>query len=138
MKLAIEITDDINENFIVWLIRFIRVDILKNLNNKHLDRLNKYINNNDVFGCNRTINIKNVILKAIPTIHYRKTGSVYIIYFNSNLKLFNTEYKLTDILDFITYGNLEINGCNIISDVFNSIQYNLELYKKLYNGGYIV
>lgn len=138
MRIVIEKDNIIDEAFIKWLIRFIKSDIIRKLNNRHLNRLNNYINTNNTFEYDKSINVKKVIIQSLNTLGYKKSGNHYIITFNEIIPFYSTKFKLKDILNFITYGNFEIKGCSIISEVFDSIQNNLELYKKLYLGGYII
>lgn len=138
MRIVIEKDNDINESFLHWIIRFIKVEILKELNNNNLDRLNAYINEFDFFKSGQSINLKKIIFQALNTLNFKYSGNYYIISFNEIIPLYDTEYKIIDVLNFITYGNFEVRGCTIISDIFDSIHYNLKLYKKLYHNGYII
>lgn len=138
MKLIIECDKNITSSFIRWLIKLIKIQILSNINNKRLVTFNSYINTRNVFQCSYPVNVKKILLQMVNSMYYVRVGKYYVITFNPSIPLLNTRFKMVDVINFVTYGNTEIRGVPIISDVFTGIERNIEKYYKLYTNGLIL
>ena len=135
MEIIIEKDKHITSSFISWIIRKIKCDILSKLNKPQLRRLTKYINDNNLFDLNQRIDARIIVQNMTNHIEKIETDNLFIIKFNDSLRFSNSKYFLIDILKFIDYGNLDIEGFNQISLTFGRIQNNIEKLKRLYYNG---
>lgn len=135
MEIIIEKDKHVTSSFISWIIMKIKCDILSKLNKPQLRRLTKYINDNNLFDLNQRIDARIIVHNMTNHIEKIETDKLFIIKFNDSLRFLNSKYFLIDILKFIDYGNLDIEGFNQISLTFGRIQNNIEKLKRLYYNG---
>ena len=80
----------------------------------------------------RIVTTKEIILSGIYNLKYLKYSDKYIIQIDENQILYGTDYHLEDICKLVNYGNLEISGTHIFSNIFTYIQQNLQVYYQIY------
>lgn len=138
MEIVIEKDKYVTSSFITWVIRRLQSEILSHINDKKLRDISQYINNNDLFDLNQKLDARVIVHKMINNIEKIETDKLFIIKFNDSLRFTNTKYSIVNILKFIDYGNLEIEGFNYISLTFGRIQNKIEKLKRLYYNGAII
>jgi hypothetical protein len=74
------------------------------------------------------VNVLKVFTYAITNISITEQGDTYSIYVNKYLKY--KKYNLNQLINFITYGNREIKGYNLLYILFNYIETNINVIYK--------
>ena len=76
------------------------------------------------------IDIKTILIYGINHLHYTETSEKIIIKMNYYLNCPNIDAKLYDICKLVNYGNLNIKGYPIFTNVFKHILNNIDFYIK--------
>ena len=138
MEIIIEKDKYVTASFVAWVIRKLQAEILSHINDRKLRDITKFINDNNLFNLNQKLDARIIVHNMINNIEKIETDKLFIIKFNDSLRFTNTKYFIIDILKFIDYGNLEIEGFNYISLTFGRIQSKIEKLKRLYYNGAII
>lgn len=127
----------IDDYFIEWLIDIIRHKIILQIDNKRIHIFNDIVNDNEIFNkVNPNINVKfdvrKAIILALNSMRYRRIKNVYIIDIGNNILFPNYQVKLDTVCRLLNYGNTQIKGYPIFTQVFNDIRKNLVQYYQEY------
>ena len=76
------------------------------------------------------LNIYNIFIYAMRNVSISESGDSYEISINKNIKY--KDYNLKTLVDFITYGNLEIKGYKLLYDIFKLVNENIDIIYKEY------
>ena len=127
----------IDDYFIEWLIDVIRHKIISQIDNKRIHIFNDIVNDNQIFNeVNPNIKVKfdvrKAIILALNSMRYRRIKNVYIIDIGNNILFPHYQVKLDTVCRLLNYGNTQIKGYPIFSQVFNDIRKNLKQYYQEY------
>lgn len=128
----------IDRVFISKLIYRIKNKIIVSIDNKKLLKLNEYLNNNPVYKniYNKHIDAKKIIIEAANSLQFNQNSSNYIIYINPNIYAHGLDrVKLNSLCKLINFGNVEITGYSIFTDIFKYFADNIQDYLDLYFHG---
>lgn len=135
MKLQIPIKINrfnIDIRFIKWLMPYIKHQILKNINNRQLYVIDKYIEDSLLLEEYKLKNIKfssrKAIMLAINNLIINKRKDAYEIEIDNNILYPGYSISLENICKLINLGNMDIKGYPIIINAFNHITDNLKRY----------
>lgn len=131
MNLIIESAVDITD-FCNWLITQIQSYIKLNLNNKKVERFDKYINENIPMQPKRILTTAELISAASYNLVVNKIQNNYIIQIDSNVFIPNTFAKFINIMQLINYGNLVLPPYPIWTETFNYFADNINKYLEIY------
>lgn len=136
MRLLIEKNDRYNKKFITWLINILQMEIMSNLNMKKLQHLDNYIdewlkNHEEVKLDN--INLNTAMIVGVRNLTFYQTGQYFCIWINPKVFYPGTKLRVYKFCEFINYGNLDINGCNIFTNVFSNVAQNLSTYYNIFS-----
>lgn len=108
--------------------------VLLNLNEDKLIQLDEYLN--------KHLGIKessiDIIEYGFNNMFISDTGTGFIVMIDNNILIPDSSQKLINIINLINYGNLEVRGCNIVSQAFNYVESqlnNMVLLYRLKRGG---
>lgn len=135
MKLLIENKPGYDKSFILWLISILRMELMSSINLKKLAVLNKYFNDSlqEQLGPHyRNVNLNTVMMLSVRKLTFHKTENYFCIEVNPRAFVPGTKIRLYKICEFINYGNLDIEGCNVFTNVFANVALNLDRYYNLY------
>ena len=136
MKLAIfDANELIDIDFIKWLILRIRNTIIQNINNDKLKKWDEFFNSSTVYKniYKKKISTRDIIISGACNLTYLTTESEFIIQINPNIFTPGLDrVKLNAICKLINFGNLEISGYKIFTDVFNKFALEISDYVDLY------
>lgn len=137
MQLSVEIKED-NEAFSNWLLQIIKQEIISNLNIRKLKLYETYIKESNVFEFDEktlnNFNLTNVIYTFIKTLRKDIYKNTYVYHFNLHLKYSTVTFY--EIVKLVNYGNMDVIGYPIITDVLDNIRNNLDKYEKMYESLY--
>ena len=137
MQLSVEIKED-NEAFSNWLLQIIKQEIISNLNIRKLKLYETYIKESNVFEFDEktlnNFNLTNVIYTFIKTLRKDIYKNNYVYHFNLHLKYSTVTFY--EIVKLVNYGNMDVIGYPIITDVLDNIRNNLDKYEKMYESLY--
>lgn len=127
----------IDDDFIEWLIDIIKHKIISQLDNEYIINFNNIVNDNEIFKKNNPdskvkFDVRKAILISLNTLKYRKIKNVYIIDIGKDILFPNYQVKLETVCKLLNYGNTQIKGYPIFTNVFNDIRQNLESYYQQY------
>lgn len=111
--------------------------IMSKLSRKKCNRKKELLNAwtiylNDLNILNKGDSVEKLINKFTNYLVFVNLKDEYVIEINQNI-YYNKNIKYIDLYKLINYGNLEMQGCFILSDIFEEVQDNLELYYKAYS-----
>jgi hypothetical protein len=134
LKLDIPIKIDqfqIDARFIKWLIPYIRYEVLKNINNRQLLEIDRYVEESQLLENykigNIQFNSKRILLMSINNLVFHKGKDFYTIEIN-NIAYPGYAITLKNICKLVNFGNMDIKGYPIITNAFNHITDNLKRY----------
>ena len=78
------------------------------------------------------IDLCDAFISILNNINYFKTKSCYHIEINRIRRFKRTGIRLIELAKFINYGNMDIGGTYVFSDVFNTVMNNINEYYNLY------
>ena len=131
MKLLIPIQDNITEQFITWLENDIKYRLVDEIDVDYLLELQNML---DVqYGYQ--IDMCAVFLDILNTIHHISTKTTYIIEIGNNKIVQGTKISYSTMTKLINYGNLNIRGRCVVSNIFRHIRSNLRVYITRYLHG---
>lgn len=121
--------DDLIEFFIKKIQNYVET----NINNEELSRWDEYLHKASIkwgtLGNKQTIpSTRDIILGAIYNLTYNKFTNKYIIEIDENVNIPNTSVKYSSMINLINYGNLSINGYDIVDKAFSDIINNFLVY----------
>ena len=136
MKLKIsDPNNSIELDFIKWIKDKIKDKILSDLNIKKLDIWTNYINEQQIYKSiyKKKVNCLDVILAGIYNLIYKYTFDGFVIMINPNINLPGFDrVKIASICKLINYGNQDISGYHIFTDIFEYFANNINEYLKIY------
>ena len=136
MKLAIfDANEIIDIDFIKWLILRIRNTIIQNINNDKLKKWDEFFNSSTVYKniYKKKISTRDIIISGACNLTYLATESEFIIQVNPNIFTPGLDrVKLSSVCKLINFGNLEISGYKIFTDVFDKFALEISDYVDLY------
>lgn len=136
MKLAIfDANEIIDIDFIKWLILRIRNTIIQNINNDKLKKWDEFFNSSTVYKniYKKKISTRDIIISGACNLTYLATESEFIIQINPNIFTPGLDrVKLSSVCKLINFGNLEISGYKIFTDVFDKFALEISDYVDLY------
>lgn len=94
-----------------------------NLSEEALSSLDVYIK--ETLKINATS--KEILETALDNIIVTRDVQDYIIMLNTNILFLDTDYRVVDLVNLITYGNLEVHGYDIIIRMINYIRGNIDM-----------
>lgn len=94
-----------------------------NLSEETLGSLDVYIK--ETLKINATS--KEILETALNNIIVTRDVNDYIIMLNTNVLFLDTNYRVADLVNLITYGNLEVHGYDIIIRMINYIRGNIDM-----------
>lgn len=94
-----------------------------NLSEETLGSLDVYIK--ETLKINATS--KEILETALDNIIVTRDVQDYIIMLNTNVLFLDTNYRVADLVNLITYGNLGVRGYDIITKMINYIQGNIDM-----------
>lgn len=119
---SIEKTSQVSDVFMKWLVREVKSEILANTNVKKLARLTEHAE--IVF--NTKIDIFKAFFMIVNNIEFTQFEGYYVIQVNP-FKYFN-HISLIDLYNYISFGDLQVNGYPIIHDTLVNIKPKLKRY----------
>lgn len=124
MKLLIPIQEYMTESFIVWLENYIKRRLIDEIDTDYLLGLQDIL----YMQYGYDIDMCSAFLELLDTIHHTRTKTAYIIEIGSNKIVPGTKLSYKTILKIINFGNLNIRGRCLVSNVFKDIRSNIRLY----------
>ena len=134
MKLLVSSSEHSDDKFIQWLIGILRIRLSTLIDFRRLKRLENYYNEEiapEQEGSSE-INLSQICVYILNNFVYFKTKQYYYITINNKKFLPGTHLSLYDIAMYINYGNQDVPGYPIFTDVFNDIMSNIEDYYRWY------
>lgn len=125
--IRIEKNDIITDNFINWLIAQIKNEILAKVDIRQLNRLDK--DTREIFGI--SVNVATAFLSIVDNIRFYEHSGYYIIDVDHNKKTNNIPLK--ELYQYITFGDMQVNGYPIILETLNNVISDLNKYQLRYN-----
>ena len=136
MQLRIEYKEDsLPKEFAYWLIKKIQTLIVANIDTKQVSKFDKYLNENSIFETTylKEISTRNIIEQASNNMEVSESENQYTIQINQNMMVIGLDrVKLTTAFKLINYGNSDIKGYPIFTDIFNMIADNINTYVEIY------
>lgn len=133
MQLSIERTET-NVEFSNWLVTVIKQELIANINPRKLVVFEEYIKESNIFKLSQktlnNLNLTNILYIFIRTLRKDIFKHNYLYTFNSHIKYDTVTYY--EICKFINYGNSQIKGYPVITNVLSNIQNNLKDYEHMY------
>lgn len=131
------ITNDYEEAFIEWLIRRLKINFIKHINDKHLQEFNKILKRENLFekinpSLGNDIDIRKAILIAVQNLRYRKVKDKYIIKIYTNKKYPNYDVSIVTLCNLLNYGCFSIKAYPLFTDTFNFVTANLNKLYEIY------
>ena len=115
-------------SFLSWLLPKIRIELLKQIKLKKLKNIELKLINENILS-DKQINTQKVLISLTKYLTVKDIKDNFVIYFKCNKKYPGTNISYIDICKTINYGNLNIQGYPIITQVFNDVKLHLsELY----------
>ena len=124
MRLLIPIQDNITESFIVWLEGYIKRRLIDEIDIDYLLNLQDIL----YIQYGYEVDMCSIFLRLLDTIHHLSTKTAYIIEIGNNEIVLGTKLSYKYILKLINFGNLNIRGSHVVSNIFSDIRGNLNLY----------
>ena len=135
MELNIDSDKDIT-NFCLWLIPKIKEYFVNSIDDRKLEKYNIYLYANKIvlFNYNekRLISARNILIGAIYNLHLKHNLNHYVIEINPNSTIPSTSAKFTDIVKLINFGNMSLQGYQIVSNTMNYFANNIDNYYNSY------
>ena len=135
MELNIDSDKDIT-NFCLWLIPKIKEYFVNSIDDRKLEKYNIYLNANKIvlFNYNekRLISARNILIGAIYNLHLKHNLNHYVIEINPNSTIPSTSAKFTDIVKLINFGNMSLQGYQVVSNTMNYFANNINSYYNSY------
>ena len=135
MKLLVPIDvakDD--ENFINFIISIVPDVISIRFNNGKALAFDKKVDEANLY--NVKFDTRSIIFTGVRHLEYRKEKDGFRIFIREHIPIIRYNQDLDSLCRFINYGNTEITGYSIISDVFTEISKNINRYKSIYDANY--
>ncbi len=128
----LELNIDNSNKFCEWLIPKIQNYLYQNIDDRKLEKINLYLNENKLILFNyneyRIISAKNILLGGIYNLRVRISGNNSFIEIDPSVIIPNTSAKFIDIVKLINFGNLDLQGYRIISDTMEYFAENINLF----------
>lgn len=138
MELVIRSAENIDRDFVLFLInKIIPGRFISMINPQKLKKWDEFLFKNNLSGFNLgSIKTTEQLLKyAIQNLIFSSYGGDFTISLDATKTIQGTNTKISAVCRLINYGNTEISGLGIFSDVFNKVRKELELYKNMYTMG---
>ena len=136
MKFEISDPDNIlDKDFIDWLKIKIRDRFLMELNIEKLKRWDEFFNSNPVYKSiyKKRINTKDLLVAGILNLECTQANSSYILSINQNAYVPGLDrIKIATVCKLVNYGNLEISGYPIFTDILEYFADNIVEYVDRY------
>lgn len=135
MRLLIQKNGTYNKQFIKWLIKILQMELMSNINLKKIQRLNNYVN--DVLSDQEEVKVKSVnlstaIVVGVRHLSFYESDGYFCIQINPKTFYPGTKLRVYKFCEFINYGNLDIAGCNLFTNVFSNVAENLPNYYNIF------
>lgn len=132
----ITLNKNVDEEFIKYLIRIIKIYGLSHLDKRRLDAWTEYLNSVYDTGSNRKLNARDIIVAGFSNITYVSFPSSYSIQIDETKKLpYTTNILLYKICNMINSGTLDMKGYPIFDNAYNYIVNNIRVIKLKYELG---
>lgn len=132
MRVIIPINNQYAEDFIQWLVKRLKSNILLQLDLRKLYPFIAYQKDKKVFKSYNAdeppINFESVIKHVVKSITYKKVKDNWIIYIPENTPYKGYFTTLYALCRFIDKGNSEVQGYSIFSNNFNGVAANVSKY----------
>ena len=114
MELVIQNDDQMSSQFISYLLNVIRSTIM--------EQIQDYLKFNFMFSkYDSIINVQTIMSLAAQNFKSYIFQDKIIIKIDPLVNYLNTQFKLITLCKFLNYGDLEIPGCHVFSNILNSI-----------------
>lgn len=117
---------DFVRKLVLYFIRRIKLQILI------YDFTKIDIEMNEIFESDDTLLSKQIILYALDYIDIVKQSMYWEIRFNPIVNYPNTKTKLITLLQFISYGNSNVQGSSILTNEFKKLNTDLSILYNIY------
>lgn len=132
----ITLNKNIDEEFIKYLIRIIKIYGLTHLDKRRLDLWTKYLNSIYEVNSSRKLNARDIVVAGFSNIVYKSFPSSYSIQIDESKKLpYTSNILLYNICSMINNGTLDMKGYPIFDDTFKYIVNNIRGIKLKYELG---
>ena len=123
-----------DDAFISWLLRIIRFEIIKSLDDKRLISFNEKVESEELFESksNKKFDVRKAIILSLNDLSFRKVKDTYIIEISGDKIFPNYNVKVKTICNLLNYGNISIPGFPIYSNAFQHVKSNLKRYYEMY------
>ena len=132
MRIIIPVNNQYAEDFIQWLIKKIKSNILLQLDLRKLYPVVAYQKEKKIFKPQANdelpINFESVVKHVVKSITYKKVKDNWIIYIPQNTPYKGYFTTLYALCRFIDKGNSEVKGYPIFSNTFNGVAANISKY----------
>ena len=137
MIFTVMTNENMSNRFIYWLLRFIKFQLIKNIDNRKVNYFNELVNEQKLFKKNNSrikenFDIRKAILISLNNLQVHKIKNVYIIRIPDNIMFPNYDVSISTACKLFNYGNSEILGFPLYTKIFNNINNNIDNYYKLY------
>lgn len=136
MRLLVQKNTTFTKNFVKWLIKILQMELMSNVNIKKVNSLNLYIN--EVLSQRKdikldSVNLNTALVVGVKHLTFYETDGYFCIHINPKTFYPGTKFRVYKFCEFINYGNLDIPGCNVFTNVFSNVADNLQTYYNIYS-----
>lgn len=132
----ITLNKNVDEDFVVYLIRIIKIYGLTHLDKRRLDLWTEYLNSIYETHSGRKLNARDIVVAGFSNIVYKSFPSSYSIQIDESVKLpYTSNILLYNICSMINNGTLDMKGYPIFNDTFEYIVNNIKGIKLKYELG---
>ena len=133
----------VDNYFIDWLLDVITMQCQAAIQPRKLEKLSKHIVANNILNLTQSqqanFNLYREMLKVSRSLRWRKVKDYYIIYVPHNVFVSGTNIPLSRLSRFVSYGDLNVKGYPILSEIIQGVIANIakyiNQYEKLFYGG---
>lgn len=127
---------DVDEKFIEYLVRTIKIYGLSHLDDRRLNAWTEYLNSIYDTNTTRKLNARDIVVAGFSNIVYKKFPSSYHILIDETKKVpYTTNILLYKICNMINNGTLDMKGYTIFDDTYSYIINNIRHIKLKYELG---
>lgn len=135
MELVIRESDGVTSDFVNYLVdKIIPAKMRQLLNKKKLEKWDDYLFKNkksDLF-LGSFHNTYDIIMFGVNNLSVSEYNGYYTVGVNPVENITGTNTKISVVCRLINYGNADVSGYMIFSDVFREVRKELSLYKNMY------
>lgn len=133
MELVIhDVTGVVTPAFIQYLCGVIYSQLRRKTTYKFKTKWNNYLQSSTSYPEFKTIQVENVVYQAAKSIKFTQDNDIFTFSIDKYKKIGKSKTSLYTVCGLLNYGNLEICGDHIFSQVFTEISNNIERYYDLF------